>query len=56
MNTEKNTNKEKGNAVSPLVSNSTTLEKPTPEKYGWHEQQGFDDGCLKGVKKHIMKH
>ena len=43
MSTEKSKNKEKGNAVSPLVSNSTALEKPTPEKYGWHEQQGFDD-------------
>ena len=25
------------------VSNSTVLEKPTMEKYGWHTQSGFDD-------------
>jgi hypothetical protein len=25
------------------VSNSTVLEKPTMEKYGWHTQNGFDD-------------
>ena len=26
-----------------VVSNSTELEKPTMEKYGWHTQSGFDD-------------
>jgi len=32
-----------GNDFIADVSNSTTLEKPTMEKYGWHTQNGFDD-------------
>lgn len=43
--------KEKQNSTKPKngndfiadVSNSTVLEKPTMEKYGWHTQSGFDD-------------
>jgi 3'-phosphoadenosine 5'-phosphosulfate sulfotransferase (PAPS reductase)/FAD synthetase len=29
--------------VKDIGSNSTELEKPTMEKYGWHTQNGFDD-------------
>ena len=32
-----------GNDFIADVSNSTVLEKPTMEKYGWHTQNGFDD-------------
>jgi hypothetical protein len=32
-----------GNDFITDVSNSTVLEKPTMEKYGWHTQSGFDD-------------
>jgi len=38
---EQKIDKPQGNGVLPCVSNSTV--KPTPEKYGWHEQSGFDD-------------
>jgi len=43
MSTENVSNEEKGNGVLADVSNSTVLEKPTMEKYGWHTQNGFDD-------------
>ena len=32
-----------GNDFIADVSNSTALERPTMEKYGWHTQSGFDD-------------
>lgn len=26
-----------------MITKDSKKEKPTPEKYGWHNQQGFDD-------------
>lgn len=45
MNKEnKNSNDPQNSALNIAdVSNSTVLEKPTMEKYGWHTQSGFDD-------------
>ena len=33
---------ENGNFAKPMLVAGAS-EKPTMEKYGWHEQQGFDD-------------
>ncbi|NJL76040.1 MAG: hypothetical protein HC892_14500 [Saprospiraceae bacterium] len=43
MNDERGIEIDKSNGVLPYVSNSTVLEKPTPQKFGWQDQCGFDD-------------
>ena len=39
---EQNLNKAENSALN-IADVSTSTSKPTPEKFGWHNQNGFDD-------------